>query len=138
MVSAGELGTDSRYLESELQKILDICHTWGAILLLDEADVFLEKRSMHDIHRNALVGVFLRQLEYFMVSVTWPANWRITFQVITSLIIAVNELLTSYVYRVSCSSPPTELRYVVLFIPTPFPITVHTTEKLTKTHTDLR
>ncbi len=68
MVSAGELGTDSRYLETELQKILDICHTWGAILLLDEADVFLEKRSMHDIHRNALVGVFLRQLEYFMVS----------------------------------------------------------------------
>ncbi|RYO88565.1 hypothetical protein DL766_001254 [Monosporascus sp. MC13-8B] len=66
MVSAGELGTDSRYLETELQKILDICHTWGAILLLDEADVFLEKRSMHDIHRNALVGVFLRQLEYFM------------------------------------------------------------------------
>lgn len=66
MVSAGELGTDSRYLESELQKILDICHTWGAILLLDEADVFLEKRSMHDIHRNSLVGVFLRQLEYFM------------------------------------------------------------------------
>ncbi|KAK3389467.1 cation channel-like protein [Podospora didyma] len=65
MVSAGELGTDSRYLESELQKILDICHAWGAILLLDEADVFLEKRNMHDIHRNSLVSIFLRQLEYF-------------------------------------------------------------------------
>ncbi|KAK3943231.1 hypothetical protein QBC46DRAFT_361966 [Diplogelasinospora grovesii] len=65
MVSAGELGTDSRYLETELQKILDICHAWGAILLLDEADVFLEKRNMHDIHRNALVSIFLRQLEYF-------------------------------------------------------------------------
>jgi replication-associated recombination protein RarA len=36
MASAGELGTDSRFLESELQKILDICHAWGAILLLDE------------------------------------------------------------------------------------------------------
>ncbi|KAL2200201.1 hypothetical protein P885DRAFT_74036 [Corynascus similis CBS 632.67] len=65
MASAGELGTDSRFLESELQKILDICHAWGAILLLDEADVFLEKRNMHDIHRNALVSIFLRQLEYF-------------------------------------------------------------------------
>jgi hypothetical protein len=65
MVSAGELGTNSRVLEVELQKILDICHAWGAILLLDEADVFLEKRNMHDIHRNALVSVFLRQLEYF-------------------------------------------------------------------------
>ncbi|KAF9767973.1 hypothetical protein IL306_014795 [Fusarium sp. DS 682] len=57
MVSAGELGTDSRFLEAELQKILDICHAWGAILLLDEADVFLEKRNMHDIHRNALSRV---------------------------------------------------------------------------------
>jgi hypothetical protein len=65
MVSAGELGTDSRFLEHELQKILDICHAWGAILLLDEADVFLEKRNMADIHRNALVSIFLRQLEYF-------------------------------------------------------------------------
>ncbi|KPM40325.1 hypothetical protein AK830_g6217 [Neonectria ditissima] len=65
MASAGELGTDSRFLEAELQKILDICHAWGAILLLDEADVFLEKRDMHNIHRNALVSIFLRQLEYF-------------------------------------------------------------------------
>ncbi|KAI1759795.1 hypothetical protein GGR53DRAFT_523588 [Hypoxylon sp. FL1150] len=65
MVSAGDLGTDSRYLEAELQKVLDICHAWGAILLLDEADVFLEKRNMQDIHRNALVSIFLRQLEYF-------------------------------------------------------------------------
>ncbi|RDA92171.1 hypothetical protein CP533_5583 [Ophiocordyceps camponoti-saundersi (nom. inval.)] len=65
MASAGELGTDSRYLEAELQKILDICHAWGAILLLDEADVFLEKRNMQDIHRNALVSIFLTQMEYF-------------------------------------------------------------------------
>lgn len=65
MVSAGELGTDSRYLEAELQKVQEICHAWGAILLLDEADVFLEKRNMHDVHRNALVSIFLRQLEYF-------------------------------------------------------------------------
>ena len=65
MVSAGELGTDSRLLEAELQKILDIAHSWGAVLLLDEADVFLERREVHDIHRNALVSIFLRLLEYF-------------------------------------------------------------------------
>ncbi|KAJ6171780.1 hypothetical protein N7470_000847 [Penicillium chermesinum] len=65
MVSAGELGTDSRTLEAELTKILDIAHSWGAVLLLDEADIFLEKRTIHDIHRNALVSIFLRMLEYF-------------------------------------------------------------------------
>lgn len=65
MVSAGELGTDPRVLERNLTDILDIAHAWGAVLLLDEADVFLEKRSIHDIHRNALVSIFLRLLEYF-------------------------------------------------------------------------
>ncbi|OAA70388.1 ATPase, AAA-type, core [Cordyceps fumosorosea ARSEF 2679] len=65
VASAGELGTDSRYLEAELQRLLDVCHAWGAVLLLDEADVFLERRNVSDVHRNALVSVFLRQLEYF-------------------------------------------------------------------------
>ncbi|KIX06385.1 uncharacterized protein Z518_04361 [Rhinocladiella mackenziei CBS 650.93] len=65
MVSAGDLGTDPTKLDKELQNILDIAHSWGAILLLDEADVFLEQRSIHDIHRNALVSIFLRLLEYF-------------------------------------------------------------------------
>jgi hypothetical protein len=65
MVSAGDLGTEPTKLEKELQSILDIAHSWGAILLLDEADVFLEQRSVHDVHRNALVSIFLRLLEYF-------------------------------------------------------------------------
>ncbi|KAG5926230.1 hypothetical protein E4U42_003505 [Claviceps africana] len=65
IASAGELGTTPKFLEEELQRILDICHSWGAILLLDEADVFLERRNMQDLQRNALVSIFLRQLEYF-------------------------------------------------------------------------
>ena len=34
-------------------------------LLLDEADVFLEQRSLHNIHRNVLISVFLWELEYY-------------------------------------------------------------------------
>lgn len=64
-VSAGELGTNPRDLEHELTKILDVAHSWQAVLLLDEADVFLEARSLTDIHRNALVSIFLRSLEYY-------------------------------------------------------------------------
>jgi hypothetical protein len=64
-VSAGELGTNSRSLETDLNRIMDISHSWGAILLLDEADVFLEARQPHDIHRNSLVSVFLRLTEYY-------------------------------------------------------------------------
>ena len=65
MVSVGELGTNSHQLETELNKILDVAHSWGAVLLLDEADVFLEARQPQDVGRNALVSVFLRLLEYF-------------------------------------------------------------------------
>lgn len=65
MVSVGELGTEPARLEEMLNRILDMAHTWGALILLDEADVFLERRQTTDIHRNALVSVFLRLLEYF-------------------------------------------------------------------------
>jgi SpoVK/Ycf46/Vps4 family AAA+-type ATPase len=78
-VSAGELGTDSRILEAELQKIMDIAHSWGAVLLLDEADVFLEKRELHDIHRNALVSIFLRLLEYYQGLLILTSNRVSTF-----------------------------------------------------------
>lgn len=35
------------------------------VVLLDEADVFLEQRSLINLERNALVSVFLRVLEYY-------------------------------------------------------------------------
>lgn len=63
-VSIGELGTDPKYLEATLRSILDIVTVWNAVLLLDEADIFLEERDGENILRNAMVGVFLRLLEY--------------------------------------------------------------------------
>lgn len=40
---------------------------WEAVVLLDEADVFLEARddSSHNAERNALVAILLKHLEYF-------------------------------------------------------------------------
>jgi len=38
---------------------------WGCVLLLDEADIFLQKRDRADLRRNSLVSVFLRVLEYY-------------------------------------------------------------------------
>lgn len=64
-VSLGELGTDVSRLEQTLNRILTVAARWDAILLIDEADVFLEKRTAENIHRNALVAVFLRLLEYY-------------------------------------------------------------------------
>ena len=65
MITVGELGTTALDLEINLQKILELAGNWGCGILLDEADIFLEKRSKKDIKRNAMVGIFLRLLEYY-------------------------------------------------------------------------
>ena len=64
-VSAGELGTVAEAVERRLPHIFERAARWKAVLLLDEADVLLEQRSAQDVHRNALVCVFLRTLEYY-------------------------------------------------------------------------
>lgn len=79
MVSSGELGTSAKQLEHDLNLIMEITHAWGAILLLDEADVFLEARQPHDIHRNALVSVFLRLTEYYQGILFLTTNRVATF-----------------------------------------------------------
>ncbi|KAJ0296797.1 hypothetical protein COL516b_011348 [Colletotrichum fioriniae] len=65
IVSSGDLGTSSSVLDDKLTKTLDLASTWKAVLLIDEADVFLERRSLHDMERNSLVSIFLRTLEYY-------------------------------------------------------------------------
>lgn len=65
MIGAGDLGTDPSSVESTLNHILEMVTKWKAVLLLDEADVFLEARSIHDLERNKLVSIFLRLLEYY-------------------------------------------------------------------------
>ncbi|KZT66333.1 P-loop containing nucleoside triphosphate hydrolase protein [Daedalea quercina L-15889] len=63
-VSAEELGTMPEAVKERLVRVLELAQTWDAVLLLDEAEVFLQRRSVSDVKRNALVSIFLRQLEY--------------------------------------------------------------------------
>lgn len=65
MAGVGELGTNVSDLEDTLSDILDVATSWNAVLLLDEADIFLRTRDGSDLERNAMVGVFLRLLEYY-------------------------------------------------------------------------
>lgn len=55
-ISAGHLGTDSSTVQTKLTDAFEIATAWNAVILLDEADVFLEKRSVHDLQRNQLVS----------------------------------------------------------------------------------
>lgn len=63
-VQASQLGTNEEKLETELLKVFQRSQRWNAILLIDEADVYVAARG-HDLQQNAIVGVFLRVLEYY-------------------------------------------------------------------------
>lgn len=63
-VSAGELDTTPSATDAALSRILRLGERWNAVVLLDEADVYLQERDKADVARNALVSIFLRQVEY--------------------------------------------------------------------------
>jgi hypothetical protein len=63
-VHSGQLGISADSVESALTTILRRAARWDAILLLDEADVYIRRRD-NDLQHNAIVAEFLRTLEYF-------------------------------------------------------------------------
>jgi hypothetical protein len=63
-VHSGQLGLSVASMESTLKDVLTRAQRWGAVMLIDEADVYIKRRE-DDLTMNAVVGVFLRVLEYF-------------------------------------------------------------------------
>ncbi|KAI5921080.1 P-loop containing nucleoside triphosphate hydrolase protein [Camillea tinctor] len=64
-LTSGDLSTKSYHVEKNLEYFLQLGERFGAMVLLDEADVYLEARRAQDIARNGLVSIFLRALEYY-------------------------------------------------------------------------
>lgn len=63
-VHSGQLGLNVAEMEKVLKETLIRAQRWGAVMLIDEADVYIKRRS-DNLASNAVVGVFLRVLEYF-------------------------------------------------------------------------
>lgn len=63
-LTAGELGDNPHTLENNLNKTLELSKRWNSIILIDEADVFLERRN-DNITKNAIVSIFLKLLESY-------------------------------------------------------------------------
>lgn len=63
-VHSGQLGLNVAEMETALKNTLTRAQRWGAVMLIDEADVYIKRRD-DNIAANAVVGVFLRVLEYF-------------------------------------------------------------------------
>ena len=64
-LQAEDLGISADTLGANLKRVFEMATEWNAVVLLDEADVFMAERNPNDIHRNELVSIFLRELEYF-------------------------------------------------------------------------
>jgi hypothetical protein len=55
-LTVADIGTDERTMENNLHRWFEMAASWDAIILIDEADVFLEKRTVADLQRNSLVS----------------------------------------------------------------------------------
>lgn len=63
-VTAAQLGINADEVEENLRLVMSRSQRWGAVLLLDEADVYVRARK-DDVSHNAIVAAFLRSMEYF-------------------------------------------------------------------------
>lgn len=63
-INCGDLGVNPDSLEDIMNLILVYSKRWNALILIDEVDIFIEERVSTDIVRNAMVGIFLKLLEY--------------------------------------------------------------------------
>jgi len=61
---SGQLGLGVAAMENALKVALMRAQRWGAVMLIEEADVYIKRRD-DDMTMKAVVGVFLRVLEYF-------------------------------------------------------------------------
>ncbi|HWB14219.1 MAG TPA: AAA family ATPase [Pirellulales bacterium] len=64
VLEMGELGTNAAQVEEQLRNVFARVTRWNAVLQFDECEVFLAKRN-DDLERSAIVGIFLRLLDYY-------------------------------------------------------------------------
>ena len=72
-VQAAQLGTDPDKIESNLVRVLNRGSRWNAVVLLDEADVYIHERGTN-LQQNAIVAAFLRVLERHTATIFMTTN----------------------------------------------------------------
>lgn len=63
-LSLGRIGTTAQEIQRRLTETFQLADQWDCIILIDDADVLLEERSVADMQRNSVVtGMFQDYLE---------------------------------------------------------------------------
>ncbi|PNP56836.1 hypothetical protein THARTR1_03134 [Trichoderma harzianum] len=79
MISSGELGAQPETVQRALDTLMELAEAWHAVVLLDEADVFLVERDNTNLARNAITSIFLRRLEYYQGILILTTNRHASF-----------------------------------------------------------
>ena len=58
-ITCGNIGVNAPEVQKNLQSMFYMAQRWDCVMLLDEADVFLQERDRRDIKRNAVVSGML-------------------------------------------------------------------------------
>ena len=53
-LTISDIGTDPDDAENNLKSSFDRAKLWDAMVLIDEADIFMERRETQDLQRNSL------------------------------------------------------------------------------------
>jgi SpoVK/Ycf46/Vps4 family AAA+-type ATPase len=64
VLELGELGTRPEKMEKNLRRVFARVTRWNAVLQFDECEIFLTRRD-DNLKRSAIVGIFLRLLDYY-------------------------------------------------------------------------
>ena len=82
-ISCSDLGQYPDEVERNLEALLKLALRGSAIVLIDEADTFLSKRtsggSVRDYFHSAIVSIFLKHLEYFKGVIFLTTNQETEF-----------------------------------------------------------
>jgi pheromone shutdown protein TraB len=62
VLTSTDIGTRSEDVEENLTRNFKTAKNWNAVLLIDEADVFVANRTIKDLYRSSLVASMLSHL----------------------------------------------------------------------------
>lgn len=55
-LTCGDMGVTAREVEKNFNLFFELGERWGAVVLMDEADIYLEQRTSENLERNSLVS----------------------------------------------------------------------------------
>jgi hypothetical protein len=55
-LTCGDMGITASEVETNFKECIELGERWGAVVLMDEADVYLEQRTAENLQRNSLVS----------------------------------------------------------------------------------